>query len=156
MGGRRRLDSWPFMVFCEAIPEAQQLANPNTPTEERERILRELKDTIDVVKAVADGDTQPGRHRANRERRNSIIRDLRVDAHGKPLWGEPRRLALKHKVPLAQVRKWIAQVQHPRKGSEAIPDDWRSVYVGQRLRYQKRLAGKAAAAANGRRRKRTD
>ena len=133
---------WPFMVFAEMVPEAERLNDPHTPADEKERIEFRVEDDIEVVTKFADRNTQKGRHKLDIGQRDRVMGDLRRDARGKPVRGEPRRLHEAHGVPLAKVRKWIEQtLKSPRRGSESFPHDWRTVVYGQMLRReQSRIA----------------
>jgi hypothetical protein len=134
---------WPWMVFAEAVPDAARLHDPNVSGDEKDRIRREVRSLVEVVRDIADRNTQKGRHAANHAQRERVLRDLRVDARGKPMRGEPSRLAEAHGVPLVKVRKWIEQSRKPSpKGRDAIPYDWRTVYYGQALRRQRSDAAK--------------
>jgi hypothetical protein len=138
---RTRQSLYPFMVFAEAVPQAARLADAKTTPDERAMILREVRDTIDIVKSVVDRNTQSGRHKKNHERRDRIMAKLRRDEHGAPVRGETKRLARRYGVSTRTVEKWIAQLRRaPARGSEAVPDDWRTVYVGEGLRHQYRVA----------------
>jgi hypothetical protein len=132
-----------FMVFAEQVPEAARLHDPNTPADEKERIRSEVNALVDVVRDIADRNTQKGRNKAALDLRESVMADLRVDARGKPIQGEPSRLHEAHGVPVIKIRKWIAQRRKsPRMGAEAVPDDWRTVVYGQMLRRQRSEAAK--------------
>jgi len=134
---------YPFMVFAESLPDAESLSDPNISASEKERIDFRVDDTIQLVKDFADRNTQKGRHAANHAERDRVMGDLRRDARGKPKRGEPSRLAEAHGVRVIKVRKWIAQIlKSAPKGSEAVPDDWRTVYYGQMLRRQRSEAAK--------------
>jgi hypothetical protein len=129
------------MVFAEALPQPARLADPNTPAAEKDLIRREVNALVETVKSVADRNTQQDRHEKHHEKRARVMADLKVDARGKPMRGEPKRLADVHDVRVAQVRKWVEQLKAaPSKGSQAIPDDWRTVYYGQALRHQRSSA----------------
>lgn len=133
---------FPFMVFSESLPEAQRLHDPNTSTEEKERIRWKLEDTLDLVKSVADRNTQSGRHKDNYKKREQVLKELRRDKRGKPLRGEPGRLASLHKISRRTVEKWIIQVSKAPKGPVVVGDDWQTVYYGQMLRHQNSLAAR--------------
>jgi transposase-like protein len=133
------------MVFAESMPAATRLADKNTPADERKRIISDVKDTIDITKSIADRNSQVGRHEANHARRDRVMADY---VPGKR--GEPKRLASLHGVSRRTVEKWIDQLRAAAPaGSAAVPDDWRTVYVGQRLRQQNSVAGKKRRARKG-------
>ena len=133
------------MVFAESIPAAMRLADKSTPADERARIISEVKDTIDIAKAIADRNSQVGRHEANRARRDRVMADY---VPGKR--GEPKRLASLHGVSQRTVEKWIEQLRGAAPiGSAAVPDDWRTMYIGQRLRQQNSVAGKKRHGRKG-------
>jgi hypothetical protein len=133
----------PFMVFAEAVPQSIRLADSKIPPEERARLLRDVNDSIDIVKAVADRNTQSGRHKKNHERRDRVLAGLRRDEHGVPLRGEPKRLANRHRVSVRTVEKWIAQLRRTRmKGAEAVLVDWRTVALGERVRHVNQAAAR--------------
>ncbi len=140
---------YPFMVFAESLPEATRLADSNTPLAERAQILREVNAVVDVVKSVVDRNTQQGRHEKSHAARKRVMDDLRRDARGRPLRGEPSRLARDHGVPVVKVRKWIEQLKNAPLGSEAIPSDWRTVYYGKALRFQRSTAARRSKKREG-------
>jgi hypothetical protein len=133
---------YPFMTFAEQVPEAAQLLDPTTSADEKELILWKIEDDIEIVRSIADRDTQRDRHAANHAERTRVMNDLRLDARGKPERGEPSRLAAAHGVRVAKIRKWVEQLrQATPKGAEAVADDWRTVCYGQMLRKQRSVAG---------------
>lgn len=143
--GKRRQPQYPFMVFAESIPAAMRLADKSTPADERKRIISEVKETIDIVKAIADRNAQVGRHEANHARRDRVMADYVPGRRG-----EPKRLASLHGISRRTVEKWIEQLRTAApKGGEAVPSDWRTVYVGERLRQQNRVAGKKRHESKG-------
>jgi hypothetical protein len=145
MAAKDAKPEWPFMVFAESLPQAGRLADPNTPADERDTIRREINAVMDMVKDVADRNTQRGRHEKDYEKRARVMADLKRNALGKPLRGEPARVAELHGVRVIQVRKWIEQLKKaPRKGSAAIQGDWRTIYYGQALRHQRSVAARRA------------
>ncbi|HEX4050504.1 MAG TPA: hypothetical protein VHY19_06480 [Steroidobacteraceae bacterium] len=133
---------WPFMVFREQVPELAPLADPKTSPEERERILREVKAAQEVVQRDADRNTQRARHADSHERRAKVIADLRRDANGKPLRGEPKRLAAEHHVDVAQVRKWIEQLRRSPPGSLQGLTSVQAYAYGQMIRNRNRAAAR--------------
>jgi hypothetical protein len=140
--GEKKLTT-PWMVFAEQVPEAARLHDPSISADERDRIRRGVRDSIDVVKEFADRNTQRGRHAADHAKRERVMAGLRVDARGKPKRGEPSRLAAAHGVPVIKIRKWIEQLRKtPRKGSESVQDDWRTVVYGKMLRHERSMAGR--------------
>jgi DNA-binding MarR family transcriptional regulator len=142
-------------VFAEAIPAAIRLSDPKTPDDERERLVSDAIDSIEVVRNIADRNAQrePNsvRHKENHERRDTVMTRYKY-VPGKRR--EPKRLAKASGVSRRTVEKWIKQLrQGDLKGREAIPDDWRTVYVGNRLRQQARLAAHASVEARRQRQK---
>jgi hypothetical protein len=140
--------SFGFMVFREAfnLPDGRNritlMNDPNTPTDVRDKIRQDFNDSVDVVKEVADRNTQRGRHAANHATRERVMAGLQID-RGKPKRGEPSRLAALHGVPVNKVRKWVEQLRTaPRSGSAAIRLTWLTVYQGESLRHRNRLAGR--------------
>jgi len=98
---------------------------------------------------VADRNTQKGRHEKNHVTRKRVMDDLKRNARGRPLRGEPSRLARDHGVPVIKVRKWIEQLKNAPLGSEAIPNDWRTVYYGHALRLQRSSAAQRSTKRKG-------
>ncbi len=132
-----------FMVFAEAVPDAARLADSKTPPNERARIRDRVNWAMDAARSAADRNTQQLRHAPAIRLRNSVMRDLRCDARGKPLRGEPQRLADKNPgVTVHRIQKWIEQLRRQRAGGIALPDDWRTVYYGEAVLNQTREAGR--------------
>jgi hypothetical protein len=129
---------YPFLVFGESVPEAALLADPKTPADEKERLRFKVDEDIRAARRVANRDTQRGRHRENHERRDAVMQGLVRDKRGKPMRGEPRRLAKLHNLPVIKVRKWIEQLRVEHPGASAVRDDWRTVVYGRMLRHQHR------------------
>jgi hypothetical protein len=143
MRKRKQSDDWPFTVFAEAVPQAARLADPKVSQQEKDRIRRDANTSIDVAKTHYQRNTQKGRHGENHEKRARVMIELRCAQNGKPERGEPSRLAQRHHVSVKQVRKWIEQLRElASKGTGELPDDWRTVYVGEGIRHKYRLAGR--------------
>lgn len=141
------------MVFAESIPEsireAARLRDPNTPPAEKQRIEDALKKSAGTVEADADRINNSDRHTMNRAKRAKVMADLRRDARGKPKYGETKRLANLHDVPVRQVRKWIEQIQRgeqapaPSTSRYQLPTtDWQTVYRGKAIRHRNADAGR--------------
>jgi hypothetical protein len=133
-----------FGVFAEAVPDAARLADPSTPARERLRIEERANWAVGAARDAADRNTQLRRHAENHERRAKVMQGLRRDANGKPLRGEPKRLAGANPgVTVRQIQKWIEQLRQPAlSGGEVLPDDWSTVYYGEAVLQQTREAGR--------------
>lgn len=133
----------PFMVFRGSLPEVEVLLDPNATPEEKARARMARNDSIDVVKSFAERNTQRGRHKEDHAKRDLIMAGLKRDAHGKPVRGEPARLATLHNVSRRTVEKWIEQLsKSPTRSAEAVRADSRAVYYGKMLRHQSSVAGR--------------
>ncbi len=132
-----------FMVFAESVPESIKLHDPATTLDERAQILTKANADMDVARAFSDRNTQQGPNAGARELRDRVMRDLKRNTNGRPQRGEPKRLATLHDIPVSRVRDWIRDMRKPaRAGGNALPDDWRTVYYGQAVRHQARIAGR--------------
>jgi hypothetical protein len=145
---------FPFMVFHEAfdLPDGRNritlLNDPNTPADVKDAIRRDFKASLETAEQMAKRDTQRARHAKNHELRDRVMADLRRDLRGRPLRGEPKRVAALHDVPVLRVRKWIEQLRgKPLPPSSSARQkrglaDWRTVYYGEALRAQNRSAAR--------------
>lgn len=152
---------FPFMVFHEAfnLPDGSnridRLHDPKTPAEERDEIRRDFKTSLETVEQIENRNTQTERHAANHQLRDRVMAGLQVDACGKPKRGEPKRLADLHGLPIRKVRKWIEQLRNKSAispstwRSEWDTADWQTVYYGEALREQNRVAARAKKKSKG-------
>jgi hypothetical protein len=145
---------FPFMVFHEAfdLPDGRNritlLNDPNTSADVKDAIRRDFKASLETAEQMAKRDTQRARHARNHDLRDRVMADVRRDSRGRPLRGEPKRVAALHDVPVLRVRKWIEQL----RGKPLTPSslsryrwgsaDWRTVYYGEALRAQNRVAAR--------------
>lgn len=133
---------YPFIVFRGSLPEVERLHDSNASPDEKDRARKEVNALIELAKAIADRNTQRSRHKDNHDLRDGIMAGLRRDARGKPVRGEPKRLASIHDVSPRTIQKWIEQLSKPpAKGADAVLADQRTVYYAKMLRHQNSLAG---------------
>lgn len=151
MSPKNKKPRYPFMVFRGAIklPDDRDpytvLHDPNASTEDKDAVRRWLNAKRDVAVSTAERDTQKERHKKDHDRRNNVLAELKIDEEtGRPMRGEPRRLADKHGVPLATVQGWIEQrdAELRRARPKGYPTGSRAVYHGLALSAWYRAAGR--------------